>query len=90
METSKVAGSMVWSVLGMLLLLLEAPFAFAAGLLAPLWAVVALVAGWLLLFGCAITWFRRAPLRVLLLPVVGAVVWFAVLSLGEAFLGWTG
>jgi hypothetical protein len=75
--------------LGVLLLVAELPFALASGLVAPPWAVVLLVLLWCVLFVAAIRWFRRHPGRVLLLPVLGAVVWFGALTFGEQVLGWT-
>ena len=64
-------------------------FYVSAGLVAPLWAVIGLVIIWVALVGIGIFWFRRHPLRVLILPVVAVVVWFAVMTLGEQLLGWT-
>ena len=51
--------------------------------------VVGLVIIWAVLVGLGLFWFRRHPLRVLVLPVVAVVVWFAVITLGEQLLGWT-
>jgi hypothetical protein len=64
-------------------------FYVSAGLVAPLWAVIGLVIIWVVLVGLGLFWFRRHPLRVLILPVVAVVVWFAVITLGEQLLGWT-
>ena len=64
-------------------------FYVSAGLVAPLWAVIGLVIIWVALVGLGIFWFRRHPFRVLALPVVAVVVWFAVITLGEQLLGWT-
>lgn len=75
--------------LGVLLLVAELPFALASGLMAPLWAVVLVVLLWCLLFVVALAWFRRHPVRVLLLPFLGVVVWVGVLTFGEQVLGWT-
>lgn len=60
----------------------------ASGLVAPLWAVVALMAFWVALVVLAVVWFRRHPWRVPLLPVVAVVVWFVLITLGERLLGW--
>ncbi|MEQ4205841.1 hypothetical protein ABN028_04135 [Actinopolymorpha sp. B17G11] len=60
-----------------------------SGLVAPIWAVVVLVACWLVLGLCAVRWVRRRPLVVLALPFVGVVFWLAVVSLGEVLFGWT-
>jgi hypothetical protein len=62
---------------------------FATGLLAPLWAVVGFVAVWLGLVVLGIVWIRRHPWRVLLLPVIAAVVLFGGLRAGATLLGWT-
>lgn len=61
----------------------------ASGLLAPLWAVVVLLLVWLVLFVVACRWFMHYPLRVLLLPLVAAGIWFAAMFAGGVFLGWT-
>ena len=64
-------------------------FYAAAGLVAPLWAVVALMILWGMLVVLGIRWFRRMPLRVLPLPIVAVLVWLCVITLGEQLLGWT-
>ena len=61
----------------------------AAGLVAPAWAVAALIAVWLVLFVLACRWFGRRPYRVLALPVVAALLWVAAITAGVAYLGWT-
>jgi hypothetical protein len=62
----------------------------ASGLLAPGWAVALLLLIWLALLVLAIVLLRRRPLLVPLVPMVGYVIWFAAISAGEAWLGWTG
>ena len=79
----------VLAAIAILALLAQAPFYFAAGLVAPAWAVVLLVVVWLVLVGVAFAWFRRRPWWVVPLPVLAAAIWFGVMSAGEAFLGWT-
>ncbi len=61
----------------------------ASGLVAPGWAVVTLLVIWLALLAGAIVLLRRRPAYVLLVPVGSALIWFGVLSAGEAWLGWT-
>jgi hypothetical protein len=62
---------------------------FATGLMAPLWAIVGFIAIWaiLVLLGCV--WIRRHPWRVVLLPVIAAIILFGGLRAGTALLGWT-
>lgn len=76
------------AVLGLVLLVVELPFYLAAGLVAPLWAVIVGVVFWVLLATLGVFWFRRHPYWVLGLPVVGAAFWLGLASLGEV-LGWT-
>ena len=75
--------------LAMLVMLALAPFYFAAGLMAPGWAVAVLMIIWLALFVLGCLWFKRRPLRVLALPPVALAVWFGGMSAGGALLGWT-
>jgi hypothetical protein len=79
----------VVAAVAVLALLVQAPFFFSAGLVAPAWAVVLLVLVWLALVVLAVVWFRRHPWWVVPLPVVAALVWFGGISAGEALLGWT-
>ncbi len=58
-------------------------------LLAPLWAVLVLVAFWLVLLVGGLVLARRHSLLVLLVPVAAALVWLLALSAGDAWLGWT-
>ena len=74
----------------LLALLAQAPFYFAAGLVAPGWAVALLIVVWLVLVALGVAWFRRRPWWVVPLPVIAAAIWFGGISAGEAFLGWTG
>jgi hypothetical protein len=62
---------------------------FATGLMAPLWAVIGFIAVWAALVVLGVVWIRRHPWRVLVLPVIAAVVLFGGLRAGAALLGWT-
>jgi len=62
---------------------------FAAGLMAPLWAVIVFSAIWLTLFILGCLWLRRHPLRVVVLPEMAALIWFGGMTAGEQLLGWT-
>ncbi|MGH3340015.1 MAG: hypothetical protein ACRDPL_14480, partial [Propionibacteriaceae bacterium] len=46
----------------------------ATGLMAPLWAVIGFIAVWVILVLLACIWLRRHPWRVVLLPVIAAVI----------------
>jgi hypothetical protein len=61
----------------------------ASGLLAPWYGVALLMFVWLVLFVTACRWWTPHPARTLLLPLVAVVVWFAVLTAGEALFDWT-
>jgi len=87
-RTSRAASYAV-ATLGLLLLLVALPLYLAGGLIAPVWAVGVLLLTWLSLFVLGIKWFAKHPYRVLLLPFAAAAIWFAVMSAGGAFLGWT-
>ena len=79
---------MVWFVIACALHLIAGFFYISSGLIAPPWAVVALMATW---FGLALMLARmkQAGARALMIPVAAAVIWFVVLGLGDRFLGWT-
>ena len=62
---------------------------FATGLTAPLWAVIGFIAVWAVLVVLGFVWIRRHPWRVLLLPVVAAIILFGGLRAGATLLGWT-
>ena len=77
--------------LGLAALLSTSVFYLASGLLAPGWAVALLLVVWLTLVVAAVVLLRRRqPLWVLLTPVAAALIWFAALTAGERWLGWTG
>ena len=64
-------------------------FYAAAGLVAPLWAVLLLWVLWVLLLWQLVRLWRRRPLLSLVVPVVAVALFFAVLTVGEQVLGWT-
>ena len=87
--TAPVVLRTVGAVVAVLGLLVLAPFFLASGLMAPLWAVVGLTTAWLALLVVAGVQLRRRPWWLVLLPVAAALLWFAVMSAGGAWLGWT-
>ncbi|MEJ5867391.1 hypothetical protein WDV85_06480 [Pseudokineococcus sp. 5B2Z-1] len=62
----------------------------SSGLLAPLWAVVALLVLWGVLAVVAVLVHRHHGAWSLLVPVAAVAVWFGALTAGEQLLGWTG
>jgi hypothetical protein len=69
--------------------LLVLPWYAASGLLAPAWAVACLLGVWAALLALGRWLRRRRPLWMLLVPVADVAIWFATISAGEAFGGWT-
>jgi hypothetical protein len=62
----------------------------ASGLVAPGWAVAALLVVWVALLVVAIMLWRSGhPAWILLVPVAATAIWFAAISAGETFLHWT-
>lgn len=80
----------VASWLGLLGHLAVLPYYLASGLVAPLWAIVLLLLAWLGLLALAVLAVRARSAWALLIPVAALAVWWAGITAGELFLGWTG
>lgn len=78
----------VQGVIALGLHLVAGYFYVLSGLVAPPYAVVSLLAFWLLLLWCLIR-MPQGHWKVLIVPAVARIVWFSVLMLGDVFLGWT-
>lgn len=75
-------------VFGILMHLAMGMFVFAAGLVAPGWVVGLLIGVWFA--GAWGIWrFRRTPVVALVIPMAMAAIWWATITLGDHFLGWT-
>jgi hypothetical protein len=61
----------------------------ASGLVAPAWAVAVLLVIWAVLLVVGLRLRKTRPFWMLLIPVLDAVIWFAGITAGERFLGWT-
>lgn len=59
------------------------------GLLAPMAATIVMFLVWCGFLAGAVVLYRRRPGWVLAVPFVAMAVWYAVLGLGDAYLGWT-
>jgi hypothetical protein len=89
MEQSKIrAGEWALLIVALGLHLIVGFFVLASGLVAPLPAVLLLVAIWVVL---AVVGFRnrRRPLVALMMPVAAAAAWFVVVQGGSMLFGWT-
>jgi hypothetical protein len=80
---------MVAVVIGILGHLAAGVWYAASGLVAPWWAVIGLLVVWAGL--CVVLWrlARRRSAWALGVPLLDAAIWFAVISIGDALLGWT-
>jgi hypothetical protein len=65
------------------------PYA-ASGLLAPGWAVAALLALWVTLAAVVLVVHRRYGAVAALVPLAALALWFGALTAGDLWLGWTG
>jgi hypothetical protein len=78
-----------WPFVGMALMA-SAFFLYAAsGLVAPVWAVVVLIAIWLALFVLCCLWWTPHPRRLPFVAILAMVFWFGALNAGGAWLGWS-
>jgi hypothetical protein len=81
-------GASVAAAVGLLALMLDFLFLLPLGLVAPPWAVIALLAAWAALLALAVRQ-RRRPLVVLTAPAATAALAAGLLYVGGTFLGWT-
>ena len=79
----------VVALAAVLQLVVLVPFTVASGLLAPLWAVLLLYALWLVAALAFVRLARRRPLMTPVVPAVNAALLWLVITIGEAWLGWT-
>ncbi|GAB4050996.1 hypothetical protein [Catellatospora paridis] len=89
MADSPSVPAKVVGALGILAQLVLLPFFLSSGLATPLWGLILLMMIWTALLVVAIRLWRTRPFLVPLVPVVAVAAWFAVLSAGGAWLGWT-
>lgn len=66
------------------------PFTVASGLLAPLWAVIALHALWAVALVALVQVARTRPFAAPLVPATNALLLWLAITAGELLLGWTG
>ncbi|MBA2894126.1 hypothetical protein [Nonomuraea soli] len=80
--------STVAAWLGLLAHLGTLMFYLSSGLVAPLWAIIALLMLWATLLLLAVLAVRRRQAWGLLVPIVAVALWLGAISAGEAILGW--
>jgi len=83
-------GRLAAAIVGLLAMAPVGFFYAASGLLVPgPWLYLMWVL-YLALLGLAIWLARRGSYAVLAVPVAAGVAWWAIISLGETYAGWTG
>jgi len=66
------------------------PFTAAIGLLAPAWGVLAAWSLWVASAAALLVTARRRPMLPPVLPILNAGLLFALVTIGESRLAWTG
>lgn len=79
----------VWPFVGMVGMACAFFLYAASGLVAPWWGVVLLLVVWVALFVLACAWWTSHPRRLPGIAVLTIALWFALVSAGGAWLGWT-
>ncbi len=88
--TSTWPAGRVLALIGLILYVVTGVFPYlASGLVAPLWGIAVLYAGWLVGLWVTIQLFRRASPWALAMQVAAVAFWWLVVSLGESVFGWT-
>jgi hypothetical protein len=80
----------VLALIGLVLYLGTGIFPYlASGLVAPLWGIAVLYAGWILGLWLTIRLFRSRSAWALTMPVASIAFWWIVVTVGESVFGWT-
>lgn len=87
-EHSIARGPIGWVAIALHVLVGLFPY-LASGLVAPPAGLAVLALIWIALFVAVWRWRPRPAALLLLVPVAAVALWFAVLSFGDAVLGWT-
>ena len=88
-ERRHPVGAIVLGWVGLVGHLATAFLYLAAGLMAPLYGIVALWIVWLGLLALAVWLLRRHPVWTLAVPVASVLLFFGLMQLGGSLLGWT-
>ncbi len=88
-STSWPAGR-VLGLIGLILYVGTGVFPYlASGLVAPLWGIAVLYAGWLVGLWLTFRLFRRGSAWALAMQVAAVAFWWVVVTMGESVFGWT-
>jgi hypothetical protein len=79
---------MVWFLVACLVQALVGFFYLFAGLVAPLYGVLIMWAIWIAATVALVRFRDRGPVT-WVIPAISAALWFAVIWIGDSFLGWT-
>jgi hypothetical protein len=80
----------VLALIGLVLYLGTGLFPYlASGLVAPLWGIAVLYAGWVLGLWLTSRLFLSRSAWALAMPVAAVAFWWVVVTLGESVFGWT-
>lgn len=80
--------SLIALVFGSLMHVVVGVFVLLSGLVAPAWAAAILSILWVAAAWLLWRW-RATPIRALLVPVGMAAIWWATVTAGDVWLGWT-
>lgn len=78
----------LYALVGLALHLVAGFFMLVSGLVAPPWAVTAMLVVWAVLLVLGIRRWRTRPWITIAVPVLAFAVWLATLAAGGAFLDW--
>ncbi len=88
--TSTWPAGRVLALVGLILYVVTGVFPYlASGLVAPLWGIAVLYAGWLVGLWLTIRLFRMGSAWALAMPVASVAFLWLVVTLGESLFGWT-
>ena len=78
-----------WPFVGLVLLVSSFFLYAAAGLLAPLWAIIVLLITWGVMFVYCFIWWNRHPKWTVALGLFSFAWWWVAITAGGIFLDWT-
>lgn len=93
MTTTEAPGyspiAILFGLIGLALHLTLGFLVIVSGLVAPIWAVLAMGVAWLIAFGYGVIYWRGSIKKALLIPIASWTVYVGVLTFGDTVLGWT-